>query len=133
MNDIPVGELMTEPVLTVNPDDRIDEVGEAMLHQSIKSVVVIDPDCRPKGILTSTDFVEIATERADVAEATVGEWMTARTYTVTPETSVPEAVEEMLSKGISHLPVVDEGGVVGILSMTDIVRGSAGIEASRVA
>lgn len=124
---------MTEPVLTVNPDDRIDEVGEAMLHQSIKSVVVIDPDCRPKGILTSTDFVEIATDRADVTEATVGERMTARTYTVTPETSVREAAEEMLSKGITHLPVVDGDGVVGILSMTDIVRGSVGVEPSRVA
>lgn len=135
MDDTPVGELMTEPVLTVNPDDRIDEVGEAMLHQSIKSVVVIDSECRPQGILTSTDFIEIATKRADVTESTVEEWMTARTLTVESDASVRRAIEEMLSNGISHLPVVGaDGGVVGILSMTDIVSGSAeSVEASGVA
>ena len=60
MDDTPVHELMTDPVLTVTDDDSVGDVGTAMLDQEIKSIV-IDEECRPDGILTSTDFIDVAT------------------------------------------------------------------------
>lgn len=126
MGDSIVADLMTEPVLTVNRDDSVGDVGEAMLAQGIKSVVVIDDACRPEGILTSTDFIEIATDESEAIEEPVSEWMTGRIHTVPVGESVADAAELMLAHDISHLPVVEEdGSVVGILSMTDIVADSA--------
>ncbi|MES3516899.1 MAG: CBS domain-containing protein [Natronomonas sp.] len=122
MEHTPVGDLMTEPVLTVNATDSVRAVGKAMREKGIKSVVVIDESCQPKGILTSTDFVEIATTDVDITDSTVEDWMTSGIYTVSRSEAVPVAVDEMLAREISHLPVVDDDGtVVGILSMTDIV------------
>ncbi|MXR51194.1 CBS domain-containing protein [Halovenus sp. WSH3] len=123
MGDTPVEQLMTEPVLTVNPGDRVGDVGEAMLQQGIKSVVVIDDQCRPEGILTSTDFIEIATDGPEATNESVADRMTTDIYTVSTDKQVEAAAELMITEGISHLPVVDDREVVGILSMTDIVAG----------
>lgn len=121
MTETPVEELMTKPVLTVDADDRVEDVGDAMLQQGIKSVVIIDDACQPKGILTSTDFIEIATDGPAATDAPVSERMTAGIYTIPTDEPVHAAAELMIREEISHLPVVDESGVVGILSMTDIV------------
>lgn len=126
MGDTRVAELMTEPVLTVNSTDRVGDVGGAMLNQEIKSVVVIDEDCYPEGILTSTDFVAIATDGSNAIDAEVSEWMTTDIRTVSTDEPVADAADLMLAENISHLPVVDDdGAVVGILSMTDIVADRA--------
>jgi signal-transduction protein with cAMP-binding, CBS, and nucleotidyltransferase domain len=117
---------MTEPVLTVDSTDRLGDVGKAMLNQEIKSVVVINEDCYPEGILTSTDFVAIATDGSNAIDAAVSEWMTTDIRTVSTDELVVDAADLMLAENISHLPVVDDdGGVVGILSMTDIVADRA--------
>ena len=46
--------------------------------------------------------------------------MTAHPFTVTPETTLPEAIALMEAKGVRHLPVVSEGRVVGVLAPSDI-------------
>jgi signal-transduction protein with cAMP-binding, CBS, and nucleotidyltransferase domain len=126
MNDTPVHESMTDPVLTVNAGDRVGDVGEAMLDQAIKSIVVIDDDCHPEGILTSTDFIEIATARPGATDDPVREWMTTDIHAISAEETVATAAETMVTHGISHLPVVgDDGQVVGIISTTDIVADQA--------
>lgn len=125
MSNTSVEQLMTEPVLTVSADDRVGDVGEAMVEQGIKSVVVIDEQCRPEGILTSTDFIEIATGGPGATTAPVSDWMTTQIHTVPADEPVDAAAETMITEGIGHLPVVDDEGVVGILSMTDIVAGRA--------
>jgi CBS domain-containing protein len=112
---------MTEPVLTVAPDDRVGNVAGAMAAEGIKSVVVIDEACRPEGILTSSDFVEIATAGPAATDAPVSDHMTTGVYTVSVDEPVTAAVEAMLAEEISHLPVVEDDEVVGILSMTDVV------------
>lgn len=126
MNDTQVRESMTDPVLTVNEDDRVGDVGEAMLDQAIKSIVVIDEECRPKGILTSTDFIAIATAGLGATDDPVAEWMTTEVHAISADETVAAAAERMTTHEISHLPVVDDDGqVVGMLSMTDIVAGQA--------
>ncbi len=126
MDDTPVHELMTDPVLTVNDDDRVGDVGTAMLDQEIKSIVVIDEECRPDGILTSTDFIEVATAGPGATEDPVAEWMTTDVHAISQEETVTAAAETMATHGISHLPVVDDDGtVVGLISTTDIVAGQA--------
>jgi len=117
-----VSEIMTTPVLTVDPETHLDEIADAMLDQAIKSIAVIDDDCTPVGILTSTDFIEVVSSDHSGAEMTVREYMTTEIVTAPPEISVTQAAAEMVEHGISHLPIIEDGTVVGIVTSTDIAE-----------
>ena len=128
MQDTPVRQLMTAPVLTVEPESPVDEVADAMLEQGISSIVAVDDDCQPVGILTSTDFVRIVARGTPKETTTVGDHMTTDVHTTTPDRPVPEVAGEMVERDVSHFPVVDEAGeVVGIVSGTDLTDYVAGM------
>ena len=116
----PISEIMTTPVLTVDPDTHLGEIADAMLEKEIKSIAAIDEDCVPVGILTSTDFIKVVSDSQSGSELTVRNYMTTDVVTVTPEKSVQEAASTMVTNGISHLPVTESGDVVGIVTATDI-------------
>jgi CBS domain-containing protein len=116
-----VQELMTAPVMTVEADEPLSEVAWAMEEKGIKSLAVVDEDCLPVGILTSTDFIHMAADEAVPAEATVGDYMTGGVATATPDTPVEAVTNRLLEEGFNHMPVV-EGEVVGIISTTDILQ-----------
>ena len=120
MSDSDVTDVMTAPVMTVEADETLSEVGWAMQEKGIKSLTVIDEDCDPIGIVTSTDFVQLAADDQSPTEATVSDYMTDDVVTLSPETSVQTAVTELLSGGFNHAPVVDDG-VVGMVSTTDLL------------
>jgi len=127
MDDVEVGQVMTDPVLTVARDDRLDAVADAMVELGIKSVVVVDEECRPAGILTSTDFVRAAADGDRVASgATVEAYMTPEVSTVRPDDSLRTVATRMIEAGIAHLPVVENGSAVGIVSTTDLTAALAG-------
>ncbi len=118
---VTVQELMTAPVLTVEADKPLSEVAWAMKQKDIKSLAVVDGDCQPVGILTSTDFIHMAAEEAVPTEVTVGDYMTTGVETTTPDSPVEAVTARLLEEGFNHMPVVD-GEVVGILSTTDILQ-----------
>jgi len=118
---VTVQELMTAPVMTVEAEEPLSEVAWAMTEQEIKSLAVVDEDCLPVGILTSTDFMRMAADEAAPTEATVGDYMTTGVATTAPDTPVEAVAARLLEEGFNHIPVVD-GEVVGVLSTTDILQ-----------
>jgi CBS domain-containing protein len=116
-----VADLMTESVLTVERDERPGEIATAMLDAGIKSVVVVDDDEHPVGILTSTDYVAMTAVGVDPYDTTVDEHMTRDIVTATGEESLSAVAARMREYDIAHLPVVDEANhVIGIVSSTDL-------------
>jgi CBS domain-containing protein len=129
MDDVFVGRIMSSPVTTVAADANAQAVAKRMLDENISSVVVVDADGGLSGILTSTDFVEIAAEGGDTTGLAVSEFMTTDLVTVTANDAVETAAGLMLDRGVHHLPVVDETeGVVGMLTTTDMTAYVSGIE-----
>ncbi len=121
MDDIFVGQLMSSPVQTVVPGTPIHEGAEVMLTQDIGSLVVVDEDDDPEGILTTTDFVKLAADRASTDGTLVEEYMTIVGLTATANEPIEVAADRMMDNGIHHLPVVEEGeGVIGILTTADL-------------
>ena len=128
MPDTDVRQLMTAPVLTVEPESSVEEVADAMLEQGIRSIVAVDEECQPVGILTSTDFVRIVAEGTPKDTTTVGDHMTTDIVTTAPDVPIPQVADEMVERGVSHLPVVDgDGEVVGIITATDLTDFIAGM------
>jgi CBS domain-containing protein len=126
MSATTVADLMTEPVLTVDQDDQPGDIATAMLDRGIKSVVVIDDDCRPVGILTSTDYVAMTAVGTDPYDTTVEEHMTRDIVTISGDTDVVTAAATMIEHGVNHLPVVGtDGQTIGILTASDLTASLA--------
>lgn len=132
MIDALVQRLMTEPTITVSREETAAAVARRMLEADVKSVVVVDDEGRPEGILTSTDYLRMTAEGVDPHETTVAAFLTSDVVTATPDEEVGTVAGRMLSKGISHLPVVDEDGrLTGIVTTTDLTEHLAHADAGR--
>ena len=143
-----VGDLMTKHPITVKRTHTIFKVQELLAKYNISRVIVVEDD-RPVGIITETDVVFSKQAKSLLAKdkfikqrvrSHKGRETVIRVYTVpiaedvmTPNPYVVEVDEDaakaasvMLEHGISGLPVVKEGNLVGIITKTDLVRGIAG-------
>jgi serine phosphatase RsbU (regulator of sigma subunit) len=112
-----VREIMqTEPVM-VAPDCPIRTVLEAMNRLRIGSVLVVEDGTRLVGIFTERDLLRrIMTSEEGWRDLPVACWMTPNPHTVSPDLGWEEVVEFMSRARVRHLPVVEDGHVVGIIS-----------------
>jgi CBS domain-containing protein len=91
-----------------------------MTAKNVGAVVVKDFG-RLIGILTERDLLKAMAARVHSSEARVRQWMTEDPITATPEMALEEAAQIMLDNGFRHLPVVEDGQVVGIVSLRRVV------------
>lgn len=116
-----VADIMSRPVVTVSPDDKMAEAAATMREHGVGSVVAIE-GARPLGILTERDLVRFTASGGDAGTALVAEWMTASPDAVAPSVDVLTAFTSLSEHGYRHIPVVDDGELVGIVSMRDLMR-----------
>lgn len=91
-----------------------------MVERGVGAVVVLEGE-RLAGILTERDILK-AVGRGDEETSSVGDWMTRHPDTIEPSDSTDHAAVLMIHGGFRHLPVVEGGAVVGILSIRDLMR-----------
>ena len=116
-----LGELMTRDVLAVAPEDTLGETATKMVDRRVGSVVVSDFG-RLIGILTERDMLRAMADRTHPSQARVREWMTTEPITVTEATHAAEAARIMLENNFRHLPVMEGGRAVGIVSIRDVAQ-----------
>lgn len=120
-----VGEIMHSDVKTASTSDSFAGVAQMMRSHGISSVVVLNGK-KLEGIVTERDIVNLVAEGGDPNTTTVENGMTrGDLITVDSKTELSEAAEQMVSRNIRHLPVVDGGNVVGIVSIRDMTRWAA--------
>ena len=123
-----VGEIMTQDVLGLEPATSLVDAARRMHERRVGAVVVTEGD-RLVGIVTERDVLRaVATGSID---GSVGDAMTHGPDTIGPEEGAGHAAALMIHGGFRHLPVVDSGDVVGMLSIRDLVRVSVDDEAPR--
>jgi CBS domain-containing protein len=121
MDDVFIASLMSSPVTTVSADTPAKAAAEQMLDEGIGSVVVVDEDNHPQGILTSTDFVAIAAADQSADEFAVADYMTTDIITTTADKPITHVADLIIEYSIHHVPVVDDTeGVIGIVTTTDL-------------
>jgi CBS domain-containing protein len=112
-----IADVMREDFITVAPEDTLGEVAERMVEEKKGGAVVVMDYGRMIGILTERDLLRAIAYRVHTSEARVREWMTEEPITVPPETELDAASQLMLDKNFRHLPVVEGGRVVGVVSL----------------
>jgi CBS domain-containing protein len=122
-----LGELMTGAVVAVAPEDTLGEAAERMAEHGVGSSIVLDGG-RLIGILTERDLLKAVAGRVHTSEARVREWMTEDPVTASESTSVDEAMRTMLEQGFRHLPVVEGGRTIGVVSLRELMRSEMQID-----
>jgi CBS domain-containing protein len=117
-----IEEVMTTDVCSVPTGSTLVDAAREMRDQDIGDVLVIDDDGFLAGIVTDRDIaVRAVAEGRDPADVTVDEIFTGRVIvTTTPAAELDAAAEIMRSSAIRRLPVVDEGRIVGVVTLGDL-------------
>jgi CBS domain-containing protein len=120
-----VSEIMTSAAVVDQSDDTLAEAARKMWKQQTGSLLVTDGDDLI-GIVTERDVLKAVATGVKLEETRIAEVMTKDVVTVGPGTSLREAAKIMADRWIRHLPVVDSGKLVGVISQRDLAGVLAG-------
>ena len=117
-----VQDIMTRDVVTINESETTLQAAIIMSEKGISSLVVVR-NKSPVGIITERDFVKkICAKKIDVSTVKVFEIMSKIQTFADPETSIEVAVQRMINHRIRRLPVLSNGKIVGIVTVTDLAK-----------
>lgn len=126
-NNPPVSQYMSRTVVTMDRDTPIDQVVTKMALMNIGAVVITAGE-EPVGIFTERDAVKrVLARRVNTQSAKVALVMTPKFVAVAPEDGLHEVCQRMRKGNFRHLPVVESGKLVGILSIRDVATALEGL------
>lgn len=108
-------------VLTARTDDRLADAVGTMTERNVGAVVVVDDAGAVVGILSERDVVR-RLGGGHTLDAAVGEVMTTPVTSCTSDATTDQLMATMTERRFRHLPVVDDGRLVGIVSIGDVVK-----------
>ena len=115
-------ERKNQTIFSVSPESSIYEAGRIMAEKKIGVVVVLEGK-RVAGILSERDIVrKVVIEEQCTKECPVGEIMTEEVVNVAPNDTIEQCMAIMTEKKFRHLTVMDNGELVGIISIGDLVK-----------
>lgn len=115
-----VSSVMIRKVFTVKPDQTLSDAAKTMRSKKVGSVIVIDRG-KVKGIITESDFLRLAARGGDSKLTTVGDVMSHPVITCKPTARIIDAFILMRKNAVRHLPVVNNGRLVGMISIRDLI------------
>lgn len=118
-----IGNLMRKATTTVEPDSHIASAAWLMKRANDSALVVTGDDGGlPIAVITDADVSQAVADGRDLNDTRINQLHLSRPAVVHPGTSVAEAAERMLELSLQHLPVVDDGHLVGLVDMSAVCR-----------
>ena len=110
-------------VYSVRPGTSVYEALELMAEKQVGAVLVVDESNRLGGIFSERDYARKLELKSKAARTTqVKEVMTLEMLVVEPSTTIRECMALMTTRRIRHLPVLDKGALVGLISIGNVVK-----------
>jgi acetoin utilization protein AcuB len=126
-----ISDRMSRPVITVSPDDSVNEVRAMFRSEHIRRAPVIKKG-KLVGVISETDLINASPSKATslsvwetnylVSKITVGHVMTKKVITVDVDTPIEEAARIMADNKIGGMPVLNKGRVAGMITETDLFK-----------
>ena len=113
---------MSQVVLRVGQGATLREASSKMVERGIGAALVEDEDLPVPSVITERDILRAIGTGLDPDSELVGDHMSEKVITASPDWSMERAASEMSRRGIRHLVVCEAGELVGVLSMRDIMR-----------
>ena len=116
MADLALRDVMNPQPLVVGPRTTMTAAAAAMAAQGVGSAVVTEGD-RVVGIVTERDLARATAAGVDPVVTPVSAWMTPSPVTMSAATEITRVLDEMIERNFRHVPVLDDGALVGIVSL----------------
>ncbi|SDJ63780.1 CBS domain-containing protein [Natronorubrum texcoconense] len=114
-------DIARQTVVTVEPETALSDVVQTMRTKRVGSVIVI-AEGEPVGLVSDRDLaLEVLGGDGATSSTPVGEIVSGDLLTVAADAGISELLERMSRKGVRRVPVVEDGDLVGIVSLSDIV------------
>ncbi|MFQ5999979.1 MAG: cyclic nucleotide-binding/CBS domain-containing protein [Candidatus Bathyarchaeia archaeon] len=118
-----IENVMISDVITVKAETTVRQAVDLMNEHEIGCLIVVDEEEKPVGILTERDLLRrVLAKRKDPVRIKVSQVMSKPLVTGTPHMDLEDAARLMFKKKIKKLPVVEDGRLVGLVTLTDMVR-----------
>jgi len=118
-----VNDIMSHPAISVGQDEPVAAAARLLRRHNIGSLPVTSSAGKLRGIVTDRDIaLRCAITDSDYGQIKVGEIMSRAVITASPADSVATAASTMSRGQVRRLPVVDDGRLVGMLSLSDMAR-----------
>ncbi|MEM4742799.1 MAG: CBS domain-containing protein [Pyrobaculum sp.] len=116
-----IKDLVRDSVITCVEEEPIECAVAKMYAANVGSVVVVDKSGRPVGIVTERDIVRFLAQEIDL-KTPLGQAARKSLITASPDDSVVSTAVKMIENNIRHMPVVEGGRLVGMVSIRDVLR-----------
>ena len=123
-----VEDIMSDEVVVMQENQQVNHARNLMLKHGLSRVVIVDTQGKPVGIVTEKDLSRKMRgngpewKRRPIDKILIGRVMTEGLVTTRPSDDVQNVVELMLKNGISSIPVVDDDGLTGMVTKTDLLN-----------
>ncbi len=118
-----MGNIVNENVTRIHPYKTVQFAGQLLKAVDISCLVVTDDDGSVIGIVTERDLVQkVIADGLDVQNTLVRDVMTKDVITLEKKDTVKSAVDLMEKRGIKKIPITDRGRLMGIVTLTDVVK-----------
>jgi CBS domain-containing protein len=118
--EVSIESLISRDLLRTTADATLSDVATTMISMASGSVLVFEAQ-KLVGVITLRDIVRAALAEPDITRVQVKDYMTTQPWVVSPGWSVSDIAARMINHNVEHVPVVQDGEVVGILSSFDLV------------
>ncbi len=121
-------KIMVEKVVTIKPSANAREAAELMNMHEIGCLVVVDQE-KPVGILTERDMLKRIISKSKKSQTTkVGNLMSKPLITASPDMRAGDATKLMLERNIKKLPIIENGRLAGLVTLTDLIHSPGIVE-----
>lgn len=112
----------TSAVITIAPDASVNDLVELLAVHRIGAVIVSDNGSDIAGIVSERDVVRALVGDSQILKRTVSSIMTTEVHTAGADSTIDDLMLIMTNRRIRHVPVVDDSGLIGIVSIGDVVK-----------
>jgi CBS domain-containing protein len=110
-------------VATARPEDSIQDIAAKLAQRKIGAVVIVGENAKVAGIISERDIIRLVAEKGAAAlSLKASDGMTREVISCSRTSTLDEIMEAMTSGRFRHLPVIEDGALVGIVSIGDVVK-----------
>jgi len=127
---VPVAQIMADALIVITPNKKVSEAYELFNEYGIRHIPVVE-GTKLVGVISKNDLLKIGFVSKEINEEAlldilsayeVKDVMVSNPITVTVETNIKEAAEILAEQSFHSLPVLDNDGVAGIITTTDLIK-----------
>jgi CBS domain-containing protein len=113
-------DIMVKKLVTVEPSEKVGASDILMVRKGIGCLLITEDD-KLVGILTNRDITKIRTA-SNVINKTIAQIMTKNPLIISPDTNLKTIIKLMVTHSIEHLPVIENGKIIGLVGHNQIFR-----------